>query len=72
MLYVTERCVVELRPEGLTVVEVAPGVDVARDVLQQAGFPLRVAGDLRTMDARLFDPAPMGLALPPGRAHGSP
>jgi len=69
--YVTERCVVELRREGLTVVEVAPGIDVRRDVLAQAGFPLRVAPDLKTMDARLFDPRPMGLELPAGRPHGS-
>ena len=69
--YVTERCVVELRPEGLTVIEVAPGVDVERDVVRQAGCPLRVAADLKTMDPRLFDPAPMGLVLPPGRRHGT-
>jgi acyl CoA:acetate/3-ketoacid CoA transferase len=61
--YVTERCVVELRPEGLTVVEIAPGVDLQRDVLDRAGFELRVADDLTTMDAHLFDPEPMGLAL---------
>ena len=69
--YVTERCVVELRPEGLTVIEVAPGVDVERDVVRQAGCPLRVAADLKTMDPRLFDPAPMRLVLPPGRRHGT-
>lgn len=69
VLYVTERCVVELRPEGLTVIEVAPGVDVERDVLRQAACPLRVAADLRTMDARLFDPAPMRLDLKPARAR---
>jgi acyl CoA:acetate/3-ketoacid CoA transferase len=69
--YVTERCVVELRAEGLTVTEVAPGVDVERDVVRQAGCPLRVAADLKTMDARLFDPAPMRLVLPPGRRHGT-
>jgi propionate CoA-transferase len=61
--YVTERCVVELRPEGLTVVEIAPGVDLQRDVLDRAEFELRVAHELATMDAHLFDPEPMGLAL---------
>jgi acyl CoA:acetate/3-ketoacid CoA transferase len=69
--YVTERCVVELRPEGLTVTEVAPGVDVERDVLRQAACLLRVAPDLKRMDARLFDPAPMRLVLAPGRRHGA-
>ncbi len=62
-IYVTERCVLELRPAGLTVIEVAPGVDLQRDVLAQAGFPLQVADDLKPMDARLFRPDPMCLAL---------
>ncbi|HEX6569884.1 MAG TPA: CoA-transferase, partial [Acidimicrobiales bacterium] len=65
--YVTERCVVELREAGPTVVEIAPGVDLEADVLAKAAFPLEVAGDLRPMDSRLFDPAPMGLVLRPGR-----
>jgi len=62
--YVTERCVIELRDDGLTVSEIAPGVDLQRDVLEGAAFPLAVAADLRMMDARLFTDAPMGLALP--------
>ena len=61
--YVTERCVIELRDRGLTVTEVAPGVDLERDVLGQAGTPLRVAADLRVMDAALFAPGPIGLAV---------
>jgi acyl CoA:acetate/3-ketoacid CoA transferase len=63
-LYVTERCVLELRPSGLTVTELAPGVDLDRDVMAQAGFALQVADDLRPMDPRLFRPEPMGLVLP--------
>jgi acyl CoA:acetate/3-ketoacid CoA transferase len=62
--YVTERCVLELRAEGLTVIEIAPGVDLERDVMAQVEVPLRVADDLRMMDARLFCPEPMGLELP--------
>jgi propionate CoA-transferase len=59
--YVTERCVVKLKHEGLTVTEIAPGLDLQRDVLDRADTPLRVAEDLRVMDARLFRPEPMGL-----------
>ena len=59
--YVTERCVIELREEGLTVTELAPGVDLERDVLGQAGTPLRVADDLGHMDPALFRPEPFGL-----------
>ncbi|MGQ0564384.1 MAG: acyl CoA:acetate/3-ketoacid CoA transferase [Gemmobacter sp.] len=61
--YVTERCVLRLTAGGLVVTEIAPGLDLQRDVLAQAATPLAVAADLKVMDARLFDPAPMGLAL---------
>jgi acyl CoA:acetate/3-ketoacid CoA transferase len=63
VLYVTERCVLSLEAEGLTVVEVAPGIDLERDVLAQADLALRVSPALRQMDARLFRPEPMGLQL---------
>ncbi len=59
--YVTERCVMKLTPEGLVVTEIAPGLDLARDVLARADTALTVAPDLREMDARLFRPEPMGL-----------
>ncbi|WP_170546760.1 acyl CoA:acetate/3-ketoacid CoA transferase [Ruegeria arenilitoris] len=62
--YVTERCVIKLTEQGLMVTEIAPGLDVQRDVLDQAATPLLVSDDLKTMDAALFDPALMGLDLP--------
>jgi acyl CoA:acetate/3-ketoacid CoA transferase len=62
--YVTERSVLKLRASGLEVVEVAPGIDLERDVLAQAKVPLKVAAGLRTMDAALFRPEPFGLSLP--------
>lgn len=61
--YVTERCVIRLLEEGLTVTEIAPGVDLQRDILDRATAALRVAGDLKEMDARLFQPGEMGLTL---------
>ena len=64
--YVTERCVLELREHGMTVIEIAPGVDLQRDVLDKAAFKLHVADDLREMDARLFRPEAMNLELPGG------
>src|SRR5215470_6850737 len=63
VLYVTERCVLRLEPEGVMVVELAPGVDLERDVLALAQFPLRVANDLGTMDPALFHAAPINLKL---------
>ncbi|MDJ0629420.1 MAG: acyl CoA:acetate/3-ketoacid CoA transferase [Rhodobacter sp.] len=59
--YVTERCVIKLTDQGLVVTEVAPGVDLQRDVLDQSGAPLRVSGDLKEMDTALFRPEPFGL-----------
>jgi propionate CoA-transferase len=61
--YVTERCVIRLDADGLVVTEVAPGIDLRRDILDQAATPLRVASDMRLMEAALFLPAPIGLSL---------
>jgi len=63
IVYVTERCVMRLAPEGVSVVEIAPGVDLKRDVLDQAQFPVRVAANLKMMDSKLFAPGPIGLTL---------
>ncbi|WP_427170667.1 acyl CoA:acetate/3-ketoacid CoA transferase [Arthrobacter sp. 92] len=62
--YITERAVLELTPEGLVVTEIAPGIDLQKDVLDRCEFPLIVADDLRTMDLALFADAPVGLHLP--------
>jgi propionate CoA-transferase len=65
VLYITERCVLSLEPEGLTVIEIAPGLDLQRDVLGQAGFDLRVSEHLTVMNKRIFQPEPFGLKLKP-------
>jgi propionate CoA-transferase len=61
--FITERCVLELREAGLTVVEIAPGVDLNRDVLECAAIPLAVAPDLRVSDAKVFAEPTFGLKL---------
>jgi len=53
--YVTERAVFQLREDGLELTEIAPGVDLQRDVLDLIPFPMRVANDLVTMDAMHFN-----------------
>ena len=63
VVYVTERCVLRLGERGPEVIEVAPGVDLERDVLARAAFPLTVADDLEPMPSLLFRPEPMGIAL---------
>ncbi len=64
--YITERAVFEMRPDAngeplLTLIEIAPGMDLQRDVLDQCATPVAVAPDLREMDARLFRPGPLSL-----------
>jgi propionate CoA-transferase len=61
VLYVTERCVLRLGDNGLELIEIAPGVDLERDVLARMGFRPRIAPDLREMDAAIFTDAPLGL-----------
>jgi propionate CoA-transferase len=63
VLFVTERAVLELQPEGLTVTEIAPGIDLKREVLQQADTKLRVSPNLKVMDPELFEPKKLGLQL---------
>jgi propionate CoA-transferase len=69
VLYVTERAVLALRPEGLTVVEIAPGVDLERDVLGRCDFELRVDPNLTTMSASFFQPTTGNLSLEPMARH---
>jgi propionate CoA-transferase len=64
--YITERAVFELRagPDGasrLTLTEIAPGVDLQRDVLEACATPVAVAPDLVTMDERIFRAGPFRL-----------
>ena len=61
--YVTERCVLQLTADGLLVTEIAPGVDLERDIRAAAAIPLAVSPMLRQMPADLFRPEPFGLRL---------
>lgn len=62
--YVTERCVMKLTGDGIVVSEIAPGIDLERDILAQSEFPLLVPKPPKPMDAALFNEALIGLALP--------
>src|SRR5437867_4208544 len=61
-LFVTERAVFRVGPQGLELIEVAPGVDVERDVLSKIGFRPQVSHELKTTDPRIFRPELMGLS----------
>ena len=60
VLYVTERCVFRLTAAGLELTEVAPGIDVERDILAHMRFR-PIVGNVRPMDPRIFRPGPMDL-----------
>ncbi|MDY6825623.1 MAG: CoA-transferase [Bacillota bacterium] len=55
-VYVTERAVFRLEPEGLTLIEIAPGIDLEKDVLAVMGFKPRISPDLYTIPAGIFKP----------------
>ena len=58
--YVTERCVFQLRPEGVELIEIAPGIDLEKDILGQMDFQ-PIVKNPQLMDERIFKPVPMGL-----------
>jgi propionate CoA-transferase len=60
-MYITERAVFELRSDGLHLTEVAPGIDVEKDILAHMDFKPHVQTPLKLMDARIFRDAPMNL-----------
>jgi propionate CoA-transferase len=66
VLYITERAVFETRLDEagvrrLTLVEIAPGIDLQRDVLDRCDTTVAVAPELQTMDARVFAAGPFRL-----------
>jgi propionate CoA-transferase len=61
ILFITERAVFRRGPEGLELLEAAPGVDLEADIFANMDFRPPVASDFKEMDNRLFYPEPMGL-----------
>lgn len=61
VMYITERAVFELRKDGLYLTEIAPGVDLEKDVLGQMEFKPKIDENLKTMDERIFKDELMNL-----------
>jgi propionate CoA-transferase len=61
VLYVTERCVFALRPDGLELVEIAPGIDIEHNILELMDFKPIIRRDPALMDERIFCEGPMEL-----------
>lgn len=61
--YVTERAVFELKENGITLTEIAPGIDLEKDILGQMDFTPLISEDLKLMDLRIFKNEKMGLQL---------
>lgn len=61
ILYVTERAVFKLSDRGMELIEIAPGVDLERDVLGKMGFKPLIPNHLKLMKSCIFEPDPMDL-----------
>lgn len=62
VVFITERAVFKLTPNGVMLTEVAPGISVEKHVLANIEFDVLVSPDLKLMDARIFKNEPMNLA----------
>lgn len=61
--YITERCVFKLIEGRMTIIEIAPGIDLKKDILAHMDFEPNVSEDLRVMDSGLFEERWGGLNL---------
>ena len=61
VLYITERCVFRLTETGLELIEIAPGIELERDIIKQMSFRPALSPALKMMDARIFREELMGI-----------
>jgi len=61
IIYVTERAVFQLTPEGVMLTEIAPGADLQKDILEMMEFRPIISKDLKTIDQIIYQPDMLGL-----------
>ena len=61
ILYVTERCVFRLVKDGVELIEIAPGIDLEKDILSHMEFKPIISKNLKLMDERIFKNQPMNI-----------
>ena len=63
IMYITERCVFKLTDKGLLLTEIAPNIDLDKDILSNMEFKPIVSDNLKIMDDRIFNEEKMNLTL---------
>ncbi|HQL65789.1 MAG TPA: acyl CoA:acetate/3-ketoacid CoA transferase, partial [bacterium] len=61
VLYVTERAVFSLEKTGLVLIEIAPGINLEKEIFSVMDFVPEISKNLKTMDSRIFEEVPMGI-----------
>ncbi len=63
VMYITERAVFVLGKDGVVLTEIAPGVDLEKDILAHMDFKPIISEDLKLMDERIFKPELVGIKI---------
>jgi len=61
VIFVTERAVFKLEKNGLTLIEIAPGVDIEKDIFAKMEFKPKVSKNLQLIDSIIFSDKNLGL-----------